>query len=269
VKHYILSTGFAAATLLCSCSNNEQPRKTGPIVMGDSSTIVTETDSQYLGDLVADIELAPAKVAAPTKEQAALPEAVKKDTVKAEATPKGYEINCGTYSIILTGIDAKEYKKQNPETASSLSFARVSGNIEKAKIVLTGNVKNLSVKQRYQSQLLLDGSQGKLALPDLGLFTSGWSTQSVAGNSVSISGLSNLQFVPINNRKLTNAADRALRKKKASAKAIQTWMKEIRKVNNAGDKPSVVVLNNVQWQISGVDKAGKAFTKTVRLDIPQ
>src|SRR5690606_3637942 len=126
---------------------------------------------------------------------------------------------------------------------AGLSYARLSGNIEKAKIVLTGNVKNLSVKQRYQSQLILNGSQGKLALPDLGLFTSDWSTQTGSGNTVAVSGLNNLQFGSINNRKLTNAADRALRKKKASAKSIQTWIKEIRKVNKAGDKPSAVVLH--------------------------
>ncbi len=262
---------MAAAILLNSCTDAEPPRKTGPIVMGDSSTIVTETDPKYLRDMVADIDIKPNT--ADTEPVAATTATPAKTEVKAEepkpaTVEKGFEIDCGSYKIVLAGVGAKEYKKQNAASASGLSYALTSGNINSSKLIVTGDVKNLAVKQRYQSQLILDGSQGKVALTDLGLFTSGWNTVKVSGNSAPVAGLNGLQFSSVNNNKIKNAADRALRKSKASSKTIQAWMKDIRKVNKAGDSPSEIVLNNVQWQISGTDKSGKSFTKTVRMDVP-
>lgn len=237
--------------------------------MGDSSTIVTETDPKYLRDMVADIEIKPGNTApdATPVAEPAKPE-VKTEEAKPAPLEKGFEIDCGNYKIVLAGIDAKEYKKQNAATASGLSYALTSGNVSNSKLIVSGDVKNLAVKQRYQSQLILDGSQGKVALTDLGLFTSGWNTVKVSGNSAPVAGLSGLQFSSVNNSKIKNAADKALRKSKASSKTIQASMKDIRKVNKAGDSPSEIVLNNVQWQISGTDKSGKSFTKTVRMDVP-
>lgn len=53
----ILHIGFA------SCDSVQQEANRGPIVLGDTATIVTETDTQFLGDIVMDLEekeLAPA-----------------------------------------------------------------------------------------------------------------------------------------------------------------------------------------------------------------
>lgn len=53
-----------------SCDSVQQDASRGPIVLGDPATIVTETDTQFLGDIVMDLEdkeLAPA-TATPAKD---------------------------------------------------------------------------------------------------------------------------------------------------------------------------------------------------------
>lgn len=39
-----------------ACNSMQQEGSKGPIILGDPATIVTETDSQYLGDMVMDLE---------------------------------------------------------------------------------------------------------------------------------------------------------------------------------------------------------------------
>lgn len=275
MKHFILlGSTLSCFFLLNSCSDQVNDTKHGAIVLGDTATIVTETDSQYLRDVVGDIEWAQ-----PVAPKQQLPQS---DTVRKAEKPvaetaasspaNGYKIDCGNYTITIVGIDAKEYKKQNPAGDNGLSYAITSGNIKKSKLVLSGAIKDIKVKQRYQSKLILEGSLGEVQLPDLGLFTAGWSTVSVGdkgGNKeVDIEVPARLQFTAINNSKLKNAADRSLRKSKASSKTIQSWLKAIRSVRNAGDEPTDVVLSNIQWQISGKDASGKSINKMLRLDVP-
>ncbi len=50
--------------LLQACGN-DSPNRGKPIVLGDPATIVTEADSQYLQDFVADIQPVQQPVAVP------------------------------------------------------------------------------------------------------------------------------------------------------------------------------------------------------------
>jgi len=225
--------------------------------------------------MVGDIEWAQ-PAAATQKSMQDTPKKVEKAPpvaeVPAAAPVKGYKIECGNYTITVTGIDAKEYKKQNPVTATGLSYAITSGNIKDSRLVFSGNIKDITVRQRYQSKLILEGALGKVQLPDLGLFTSEWEPVKVSNKGgsreVDIETPARLQFAQINTTKLKNAADRSLRKGKASGKTIQAWLKAIRTVRNAGDEPTEIVLSNIQWQVSGKDASGKSFSKTLRMDVP-
>ena len=63
-----------------SCGENQLNTEShGPIVLGDSTLIVTETDTQYLQNMVLDVD-----AQQEAKEQAAILNAVPKDTLKKE-----------------------------------------------------------------------------------------------------------------------------------------------------------------------------------------
>lgn len=241
-------------------------------MLGDSSTIITEKDSQYLKDEVMDIVpseriKADTAVTIPKKTQ----EVAVKDTLPAkEQTVSGYTIDFGNSKIVFAGLQAKDAGRQNAERDNNLTYSVRSGNLSAAKLYVYG-AKQVTVKQRYQSRLMLKSGLGSVDLRDLGLYTSGWNTvpesQSGGNAMFSLNGLNNISFSQVNNNKIKNAADRELRKRRTSSRNIQSWMKEIRKVRNANDQPCDIMLENAQWQISGTDAKGKPFQKTIRMDL--
>lgn len=255
--------------ILSSCSENSGNSNKGPIKLGDSATIITETDSQYLRDDVIDLEPKPEaeeipeqKVQAPVKDTAVAVQA---------AAPKtdGYTVDFGEAKMVLAGLDARDARRQNAEKDNGLTYAVKSGKLESGKVVFYG-VKNVTVKQRYQSKLVLKSELGSVDLRDLGLYTSGWSplpASAASGTqSFSLASLNRIDYTNVNNNKIKNAADRELRKRRAGSKTIQSWMKEIRGIRSADDKPCDIILDNVQWQVSGTDAKGRPFQKNIRID---
>jgi hypothetical protein len=259
--------------LVSSCGNTPGTQNLEPIKLGDSSTIVTEKDSQYLKDDVMD--LVPSQrlnidtaVPAPKKDK----EAAIRDTAVASAkeqTMAGYTINFGDAKIVMAGLQAKDARRQDPEKEDGLTYSLRSGNIASSKLYIYG-VKNATIKQRYQSRLMLKSNLGSVDLRDLGLYTSGWNTvpasQSGTTATINLSSLNNIGYAQVNNNKIKNATDRELRKRRTNSRTIQSWMKEIKRVRNANDEPCDIILDNVQWQISGTDAKGKTFRKTIRVD---
>ncbi len=271
ISYLCLAVVFAA-----SCSEMSGNRERGPIVLGDSSTIVTETDAQYLKDEVLDIGPRPAMEKQveetkpePTKVTEAVAEKTE-DTPTPKVAGKGFNIDFGGVRMVLEGLEAKEIKKQDPVKQSGVAYMLTSPDIAKGKVVIYG-AKELTVKQRYQSQLVIRSESGMVDLRNLGLYTSDWAVVNTSGNaaqkSFTLSGLGNPAFLQANNNKITNAADKELRKRRTNSRTIQSWMKEIKKIKKPGDKPSEIILDNVQWQISGKDAKGNAFQKTVRIDV--
>lgn len=259
--------------LAASCSDQSGGGKKGAIQLGDSSTIVTETDSQYLRDDVLDIEVRKhADTVVAVKET---PKPVVADTPVAAPKPKpqpteaGHSIAFNDTKIVLTGLQLKEGRRQNPERDNGLTYSLGSGNLSAARLMVYG-AKNVTVKQRYQSQLMLKSSLGKVDLRDLGLYTSGWNTVPTANSggaqAFSLNSLNNITYAKVTNDKIKRATDRELRQRRTNSRTIQNWMKEIRRVRSAQDKPCDIILDNVQWQISGTDAKGKSFQKTIRVD---
>jgi hypothetical protein len=272
LKRYILYTISGTVLLISSCGNNPGTKNLEPIKLGDSSTIVTEKDSQYLKDEVMD--LVPSQrlnidttVPVPKKDK----EVVVRDTATTsrEQTVSGYTINFGDSKIVMAGLQAKDARRQNAEKEDGLTYSLRSGNIASSKLYIYG-VKNATIKQRYQSRLVLKSNLGSIDLRDLGLYTSGWNTipaaQSGTTATINLNGLSNISYAQVNNNKIKNAADRELRKRRTNSRTIQNWMKEIKRVRGANDEPCDIILDNVQWQISGTDAKGKPFHKTIRVD---
>lgn len=258
---------------MSACGSGSENANAGPIRLGDPATIVTEKDSQYLKDEVMD--LTPSrKINVDTSVSAHKPahQVAAADTTPAntqEQTVPGYTISFGSSKIVMSGLQAKEARRQDAERDNGLTYSLRFGNPGAAKLYIYG-VKNVTVKQRYQSRLMLKSDLGAVDLRDLGLYTSGWNTISASPSGdasvFSLNGLNNVGYTQVNNNKIKTAADHELRKRRTNSHVIQNWMKEIRRVRNANDNPCDIILDNVQWQISGTDAKGKAFQKTIRLD---
>jgi hypothetical protein len=269
---YLASVILLAAT---SCGDSSEGSNKGPIILGDSATIVTETDSQYLKDEVMDIE--PRRVyqadtsvsVTRPKEPVAQPARDTAVAAKPQQVEAGQSIDFGGAKVVLAGLKLREPRKQNTVQEDGLSYTLNSGDLGTSRLLVYG-AKNITIRQRYQSKLVLKSSLGTVDLRDLGLYTSGWNniTGSATGNAQSfgLNSLSRIAYAQVNNNKIKNAADRELRKRRTNSRTIQNWMKEIRRVRSGNDKPCEIILDNVQWQISGTDEKGKPFRKTIRVD---
>lgn len=260
--------------LCCSCGQNHVNNAAGgAIILGDSSTIVTETDSQFLKDNIPDIEVGDNTADTINKLTQADTTPVKPiDTpvTKPTATINGYNIDIGDATIIFTGITPKESKKQNTQQSNDLSYTLSSGNISNAKIVVSG-AKNVAIQQRYQSGLDVKLSSGTIGLDKLGYYTSGWqklSGKSENGNpTFTIQGLAESQYASVTNAKIKNATEQALKAKRKSSKDIQKLLREVANMRSANDNPGNITIKNVQWSITGTDSKGKVFRKNVRIDL--
>src|SRR5690606_27527567 len=116
VKHYILSGCMAAAILFNSCTITEPAKRRGAIVMGDSSTIVTETDAKYLRDVVPDVKPGGTSPESPATENQVSPEHYT-EWPNYDAIEERFEIDCRDYHIVLADISANEYQNHIPVTA--------------------------------------------------------------------------------------------------------------------------------------------------------
>lgn len=263
---------LCVALMACGEPKTGKTQSTG-IVLGDSATIVTETDSTYLEELVPDFKepveaeepvIVTAKDTPLVAPLAPAADAVKSVDAKQET---GFTLDLGTVKLVYTGIDTKEYKKQDPKTQNGLSYAVTTGKLSNSKLLVYG-AKNVKVRQRYQSSLQIKGSLGKLDLP--GYYTSEWISldEKASGKAPSFTfpGIANPTFINWSAAKIRSTAEAALKKQRISSKNLQSWRKDLKKVRSTKSSPCDIVLQNVQWQISGTDEKGKAFQRTIRME---
>lgn len=277
MKHYITALCFLACLGLQSCGETglRYTDAGAAIVLGDSGTIVTETDSFYLSDNIPDIELATS--AAPSQPETPPPDSTVTSDTATTPTPskteelKGFTVDIGNATFILTGIEAKELKKQDPVKDAGVSYLLVSGDITKSSLVVTGS-KEVTVQQRYQSRLTIQSSGEHLELGSLGYYTDDWTKISGDGNGATtifkLSHLDDPSYITVNHAKIRSATEQALRKKRAGPKTRQQWLTAIKNIQSSRDKACTIIVKNVQWKISGTDAKGQKFIKSLRLDIP-
>lgn len=262
---------FFALIGLLSCDETNTRTASRPIIMGDSATIVTETDSFYLQNMVMDVKAQPVEV--PIQTEAVL---VKSDSVtpqiantESPSTASGFEIDFGTFKAVFTGIEAIEFRTQNPAKDDGVSYKVSKGDLIKSELIFTG-VQSIAVSERYQSNLVLDAKGDVLKLDKLGTFTSDWKTVNMNKSnqqfSTSLSSLNQLSFKSVNNAAIKKAINDELRTKRGSQKTIEEWGRQVAKMKSEKDAPGKIILNNVQWKVTGKDSKGNSFTKLIRMD---
>ncbi len=273
MKRGILLVAVAGSFFLGGCDNSSSNKKSAgkSIVMGDPSTIVTENDSTYLRDMVADLRPGELTAIADSVRASLVDTTKKVDTVaKAEPAPaqntSGLSVEFKEVTVNIPGIKAKAAAKQEDlQKASGATYQLTEGKLDNSSLQVSGaTVTNVSM--RYLSDVSIKNSLGTLPLDALSS-TTGWKT--IKGNNtyeISIPSGSQIQTARINQGTVRNAINKAARNKRMNRKTQQQWTNSVKNVRGA-QKPIVVSVRAVMFKIDGKDKAGKSFSKQVRIDL--
>jgi hypothetical protein len=269
---------LACTVALLSCNDNGKPTSGQPIVLGDASTIVTETDSQYLQDFVADVK--PAKQAEePIKDTAATqppadtaqpaePQPQAQTEPQEVPTGKGLTAAFKGLTVFIPNIETKTYNKQNLEKLNGASYELTGGKLNGNQLKITkGTVTKIS--QRHQTIVVAKNELGTLTLESLNNLSE-WEPIKGSGTTYNIKDLSarNLDHANPSAAGIRNAVSKAVKNARLSRNAQNKWIKSLSKVKSVKQKPLTVVLRSVMWKIDGKDASGKAFQKQIRIDIP-
>ncbi|XZF12597.1 hypothetical protein ACTHGU_12480 [Chitinophagaceae bacterium MMS25-I14] len=277
-KYYFFIAAVCCSLTLASCGSGPNGKSHGPIVLGDSSSIVTETDSKYLQDYVTDIQPAvsegaaekqPAKDTAVTQPPAAPAEKPKQqEPVVAKAAPKGNGLNIEfkEVSVFIPGITTRQGSGRH--NGNSAAFGLTGGELNGSQLQISGATVQ-KITQRYQTSVILKSDLGTFALDALN-YSSQWQPVKGSGTNFYITGLDErkLEHTNANANAIRSAVQRAGRSKRLSRRKEQELMNSIRNVRSVTQDPLSVVLRTVIWQIEGKGSNGKSFKKEIRIDFP-
>lgn len=267
------------AMLLAACGGSNNPTgQAPPIKMGDPATIVTETDSQYLTDVVNDLNMAssrPITIAAAVKDTTKAPFT---DTAKTAAAPvaeapvtatgDGLRVPFPQAKLFIPGIKTKTYKEPNLETDYGASYEIVGGELQGNQLVVEG--KNIEdVYMRYQTIVVARNDLGTLPLESLRKLTD-WKKIQGKNGVYKIDGLDKkkLEGIKVSNKAIRNAVTRDAKSRRLSRNATQQWLNSVKKTNNTSQKPLNIELRSIMWKVSGKDANGRPFQRQLRIDVP-
>ena len=267
--------------VVCLFSCKDSPSKNhGPIVLGDSSTIVTETDAAQLQDMVTDLK--PVITSSAEKKDtpavaATTPKVVDtpKKAVAAIAVPKqpvtlagnGLRADFTETSVLITNVNAKLAGRADLHRANGAVYTMAGGELNGNTVKVTGNITKVS--QRYQTIVLVKNELGTLPVESLAT-TTNWVAMKGSNNTYRISGLDprSLDEPDGDRNSIRNAVGKAAKRHHMSRKKIQEWENSVRNVRETNQKPLYVTLRSVMWKIDGKDDKGRMFSKQIRIDIP-
>jgi len=266
---------FLALTFFVASCKNAGQKSRGAIVLGDSSTIITETDPVYLADFVDDIQLQNNMPdSAITTDTATLPKPVA-DTVTLQqaaaqvpVSGKGLSVNFSEVNIFIPGIETQSFRNQNLKNLNGVSYQLQKGNLDGNQLIIKDATVS-SVKQRYITTVVVTKDGKKMELDDLDETTS-WTELKGNKGIYPVKGLSatELGYKKATSGVIRTAVSRAARENRYSRTEIKAWEDAVKNVKSVTQPPASVVLQSVMWRVEGKDKNGKAFRKEVRIDMP-
>lgn len=265
---------------MSACNDSDNPTgQAPPIKMGDPATIVTETDTQYLADIVPDLNLntgRPVTIAS-TKPDSTPPAAVPdttqaptpaSETVAAQPTGKGLKVPFPQVEFFIPNIETKTYKEPNLETDYGASYELTEGTLRDNKIYIKG-AQIEDVYMRYQTIIVARNNLGTLPLESLRKLTD-WKKQKGSNGVYEIEGLepNKLEGLKVSNKAIRNAVSRDARGRNWSRSGVQKWLNAVRNTRNSTQKPLHTELRSVMWKVNGKDANGRPFTRQLRIDVP-
>lgn len=259
----------------CNDSDN-QKGNVPPIKMGDPATIVTETDTQYLVDIVPDLKMNTGRpVTIASTKPDSIPTAA--DTTQtpaaetiatAEPAGKGLKVPFPQVEFFIPGIETKTYKEPNLETDYGASYELTEGTLRDNKIYIKG-AQIEDVYMRYQTIIVARNNLGTLPLESLRKLTD-WEKQKGKNGVYEIEGLEpgKLEGLKVSNKAIRNAISRDARNRNWSRSGVQKWLNSVRNTRNSSQKPLYTELRSVMWKVNGKDANGRPFTRQLRIDVP-
>jgi hypothetical protein len=255
-----------------ACNSDRTSKSRGPIVLGDSSTIVTETDEQLLQDQVPDLKPAieqESAVSTPTADTASTVQAAPAAPAAAVPPGNGLTVAFKEVSLFIPNITTRNYNRGDLKNARGASYEITGGNVVGNTIRATsGSIQK--VTQRYETILVLKDGGNVLPLESLGKYASGWEPLTGNNGVFAFRGLeaARLEYKQISPSTLRNAVQQAARRQRLNRQDTQDWLDAVRNVRSANQAPAATVLRSVSWRVEGKDATGKNFNKEVRIDVP-
>jgi len=279
-KIIVIYSILAGAALFTSCDNPAGNHDLKPIVLGDSAFIVTETDSQYLGDNVEDLEYgkrvqvrtgaagADTATALPPASRQAADTPVKKDVQAASPIASGgHSIAIGNgSSLVIDGVKLKEFKAQDGTVANDLDYLITSGKYNQAVIRLDKG-KISKVSYRYQSGVLYTINNTALKLSSVGNYTSDWEPVSFKGNEIGVPKVANVKPGSATAAQLKTAVQKELQSRKYKSSVVQSEVNKIGSRSKPTQAPFSTDITGITLKIAGTDAKGKSFEKNIKLEM--
>ncbi|HRO41332.1 MAG TPA: hypothetical protein PL009_00765 [Flavipsychrobacter sp.] len=263
--------------LFFAACGDDKKSSGGPIVLGDSSTIVTETDTKFLSDYVDDIRtaakdtLAVSNQTTEPQEESTQPAAQVENQPAEAKTPaeepkgNGLKIAFKEVTIFIPNVETRTYRKQDLQKAHGATYQWLNGKITGNQLQISGATIN-KVSQRYITKVAAKTELGTLQIDALGT-TTDWKPLKGSNNKYLITGLEKPEAKSVTPAQIRLAVSRAARNKRMSRQNIQKWEQEVRSVRSVNQAPFHISLRSVMWKIEGKDSQGKPFQKQVRIDI--
>lgn len=264
-------SALAAVFVFASSCDNLSRQSRGPIALDDPATIVTETDSTYLQDMVPDPAFdEPAASSPPPARDTMAATAPPRDTVAAAAPPKpatapspaGLTADFGDVQVILPAVAARDASKSvrgARSAAYTLSGASFSG---KTMSVRGGTAKRVQQRTGYSAVVEIGGKN--VLLSDISTMYTGWQPLSGKGGDYTLASTSP-PAIKVSLTTVRSAVQKAARKQRLDRKAEQKLLASVKSLSSP---PLSLVPRAYTWKIDGTDAKGKAFSKEVRIDVP-
>lgn len=269
----------ASGIFLSSCDSTGSSEAPPPINMGDPATIVTETDSQYLTDLVTDLNMTDrrpvtiaeekadtAKEETPTQEEdkPILPSQPTQGNLMAQ---DGLKVPFPQVTMFIPKIETRTYQKFNFETAYGASYEITDGELDGNYLVLQSKGEITDVYVRHQSIIVARNELGMLPIESLKEMSE-WKKIKGDNGVYKIDEVNKLVRKKASNKSIRNAVDRAARERNWSAGGRRQWVNNVRNVKSTSQKPLAPELRAIMWKVIGKDENGRPFQRQLRIDVP-
>jgi hypothetical protein len=246
--------------LQISCKNEKMKKGEKKISLTDPSNVITETDSSYLGNIVADIT----KNNTTNTKQEVTNVIAKVDSVKEAKTIAAAETN----DVSGTNIECKECKvtfstlmNQNGDHYTVPNMAALIAT----KIQVNGLIEP-QIEQRFFTKLKIEINKENYVLEELLENANAWQKLPANGNVFSSTAQVNATFRNVDNKAILLATDRAMRKIGKGRKELEDMKKTIANTNTYSDAPCKVFITAIHYKISG-KKNGKKVNETIKVSL--
>ncbi|MEZ5046090.1 MAG: hypothetical protein R2831_03775 [Chitinophagaceae bacterium] len=244
-----------------------------PIVLGDTNMIVTETDSLYLANYIADISPSSKKNAADELRKTMVQIDSVNDTkelekkVNEKTVLAGYTINFDGFNVVFENIEAHAIQKtQNPKSDNSVSYIMDHGELFDLMIQVSNDVQQVSIEERLKIKLSVEKDGERLLLNSLGMETTPWYNLAGKDNIFVSVGTNSVQFKEVSHAQIEQAVVAVLKSKNKKDTDIKRWKQALANTKAYNDVPCKIKVWSGQWRIKGIDKNGKKVNKLIQFD---